>query len=75
MSNNYRTYAINDIDYINLLIADSNVFTCTEAARYYPNVANAPSHDAFTRCLQRQPQDTKSLWEEKRMSFPYKVIK
>jgi len=50
--------------FINFLIAASNVFSCTEAARCYPIVANAPSHDAFTRCLQRQPPDTEALWEE-----------
>jgi putative transposase len=54
----------NDIEYINFLIAASNVFSCTEAARCYPIVDNAPSHDAFTRCLQRQPPDTEALWEE-----------
>ena len=54
----------NDFEYINFLIAASNVFSCTEAARCYPNVANAPFHDAFTRCLQRQPPDTEALWNE-----------
>ena len=29
-----------DIDFINFLIAASNVFSCTEAARCYPFVAN-----------------------------------
>ena len=53
-----------DIDFINFLIAASNVFSCTEAARCYPIVANAPSHDAFTRCLQRQPPNTEALWNE-----------
>src|SRR5450759_4501675 len=53
-----------DIDFINFLIAASNVFSCTEAARCYPFVANAPFHDAFTRCLQRQPPDTEALWDE-----------
>src|SRR5450759_3061638 len=53
-----------DIDFINFLIAASNVFSCTEAARCYPFVANAPSHDAFTRCLQRQPPDTEALCDE-----------
>ncbi|WP_162198325.1 transposase, partial [Methanosarcina sp. 2.H.T.1A.6] len=47
----------------------SNVFSCTEAARCYPNVANAPSHDSFTRCLQRQPPDTEALWEEVKNHF------
>ena len=53
-----------DIDFINFLIATSNVFSYTEAARCDPFVANAPSHDAFTRCLQRQPPDTEALWDE-----------
>jgi len=29
----------NDIDYINFLISASNVFSCTEAAKCYLNVA------------------------------------
>ena len=32
-----------DIDFINFLIAGSNVFSCTEAARCYTFIANAPS--------------------------------
>jgi putative transposase len=54
----------NDIDYIDFLIAASNVFICTEAARCYPNVSNAPSHDYFARFLQKQPPDTEALWKE-----------
>ena len=57
-----------DIDFINFLIAASNVFSCTEAARWNPFVANAPSHDAFTRCLQRQSPDTEALWDQ---LFPF----
>ena len=53
-----------DIDYIDFLIATSKVFSCTGAARCYPFIANAPSHDAFTRCLQRQPPDTEALWDK-----------
>jgi len=53
-----------DIEYINFLIAASNVFSCTEAAKCYPNIVDAPSHDAFTRLLQRQSPDTEALWEE-----------
>jgi predicted nucleic acid-binding protein len=53
-----------DIDYIDFFIAASNIFSCTEASRYYPNVANAPYHDAFTRCLQRKTPDTEVLWDE-----------
>ena len=54
----------NEFEYINFLIAASNVFSCTEAARCYPIVDNAPSHDSFTRLIQRQTPDTESLWEE-----------
>src|SRR5665647_1617837 len=52
------------IQLVKYCIAASNVFSCTETARCYPFVANAPYHDAFTRCLQRQPPDTEALWDE-----------
>lgn len=55
-----------DLDYINFLIAASTVFSCTEAARCYPSTTNAPSHDCFTRLLQKQPSDTEPLWDEVR---------
>ena len=55
-----------DLDYINFLIAASNVYSCTEAARCYPSTTNAPSHDCFTRLLQKQPSDTEPLWNEVR---------
>lgn len=45
-------------------MAAANVFTCTEAARCYPNGSDSPSHDAFTRLLQRWPPDTEALWIE-----------
>jgi Transposase DDE domain len=53
-----------DLDYIHFLIASVDVFTCTEAARCQPLGENGPSHDAFTRLLQRQPPDTDALWNE-----------
>ena len=53
-----------DLDYINFLIASMDVFTCTEAARCQPEGDNSPSHDAFSRLLQRQPPDTEALWNE-----------
>jgi hypothetical protein len=53
-----------DLDYIHFLVASSEVFTCTEAAKCQPDKANGPSHDAFTRLLQRQPPDTEALWNE-----------
>ena len=55
-----------DLDYINFLIAASTVFSCTEAARSYPSTTNAPSHDCFTRLLQKQPSDSEPLWDEVR---------
>lgn len=51
------------IDYIQFLIA-SQKFTCTEAARCQPRLDNAPAHDSFTRLLQRQSQDTETVWKE-----------
>src|SRR5665647_1956664 len=53
-----------DLDYINFIIAASTVFSCTEAAHCYPSITNAPSHDCFTRLLQKQPSDTEPLWDE-----------
>ncbi len=53
-----------DLDYIHFLIASVDVFTCTEAARCQPAGEDNPSHDAFTRLLQRQPPDTDALWDE-----------
>ncbi|MDD3247901.1 MAG: hypothetical protein PHF18_13800 [Methanosarcina sp.] len=55
-----------DIDYIDILIATSKVYSCTEAARCYPIVDNAPVHDSFIRLLQRQPPDTEALWDEEK---------
>ncbi len=54
------------LDYINFLIAASTVYSCTEAARCYSSLVNAPSHDCFTRLLQNQSSDTESLWTEVR---------
>lgn len=53
-----------DLDYIHFLIASMDVFTCTEAARCQISKTNNPSHDSFTRLLQRQPPDTEALWDE-----------
>lgn len=52
------------LDYIQFLIAAQKTFTCTEAARCQPERPDAPAHDAFTRCLKRQPPDTGALWRE-----------
>jgi len=55
-----------DLDYINFILASQRSFTCTEAARSHPadEGDHGPSHDAFTRLLQRMPQDTEALWSE-----------
>jgi hypothetical protein len=53
-----------DLDYIHFIVAAQKVFTCAEAARCQPEAENSPSHDAFTRLLQRQPLDTEALWGE-----------
>ena len=53
-------------DYIHFIIAAQRAFSCTEAARCQPDEADAPSHDAFTRLLTRQPPDTEALCRETR---------
>jgi putative transposase len=55
---------VDDLDYIQFLIAAQQVFTCTEAAACQPEHAHRPAHDAFTRLLSRQPPDTAALWQE-----------
>jgi putative transposase len=55
-----------DFDYINFLLSASTVFSCTEAARCYLPRTNAPSHDCFTRLLQKEHSDTEPLWTEVR---------
>jgi putative transposase len=55
---------VDELDYIQFLIAAQRVFTCTEAAHCQPEQAQPPAHDAFTRLLSRQPPDTAALWQE-----------
>jgi putative transposase len=55
---------VDDLDYIQFVIAAQRVFTCTEAATCQPQQADPPAHDAFTRLLSRQPPDTAALWQE-----------
>jgi len=70
-----RPPKVNDVDYIQFLIAAQKVYTCTEAASCQPGTkhpqvpSQAPSqaaaaHDAFTRLLARRPPDTEALWHE-----------
>jgi putative transposase len=52
---------IDEIGYIQFLIAAQKSFTCNEASRcQLDNV----SHDSFIRLLSRQPADTLALWQE-----------
>jgi putative transposase len=55
---------VDELDYIQFLIAAQRVFTCTEAAACQPEQVQPPAHDAFTRLLSRQPPDTAALWQE-----------
>jgi putative transposase len=55
---------VDELDYIQFLIAAQRVFTCTEAATCQPEQGQPPAHDAFTRLLSRQPPDTAALWRE-----------
>jgi len=57
---------VTDLDYINFILASQRIFTCTEAARSQSanEEDDGPSHDAFTRLLQRLPKDTETLWSE-----------
>jgi len=55
---------VDEVDYIQFLIAAQRAFTCTEAATCQPEQADPPAHDAFTRLLLRQPPDTAALWQE-----------
>ena len=52
---------VDELDYIQFLIAAQRVFTCTEAAICQPEQAQPPAHDAFTRLLSRQPPDTAAI--------------
>jgi hypothetical protein len=55
---------VTDEDYINFIIATPRDVTATEAERVQPESKDAPSHDAFTRLLQRLEPDAETLWIE-----------
>jgi len=55
---------VRDEDYINFIIATPRIVTATEASSCQPESRNAPSHDAFTRLLQRLEPDPETLWTE-----------
>ncbi len=65
IKNDNWSYGINplkciDIDYIDFLIVASNVYSCTEAARFSHSADDASAHNSFTCLLQRQPPDTRA---------------
>ena len=57
---------IRDEDYINFIIATPRIVTATEASSCQPESRQRPSHDAFTRLLQRLEPDPETLWTEAR---------
>jgi putative transposase len=59
-----RPPKVDEVDYIQFLIAAQKVFTCCEASRCQPCQNEVIAHDAFTRLLARQPPDTAALWQE-----------
>ncbi len=52
---------VDEVDYIQFLIAAQKAFTCCEASRCQSEII---AHDAFVRLLSRQPTDTAALWQE-----------
>jgi hypothetical protein len=57
-------------DYIAYLVATPKEATATEMARCQPITPSAPSHDAFTRLLNRLEPDPDALWQEVRPLLP-----
>ncbi len=55
---------VDELDYINFLIAAQRVFSTVEAAKVSPDEMRQPAHDAYTRLLQRTPPDSTALWLE-----------
>ncbi len=53
-----------DIDYIDFLIASPRSASCCEAARSQPPSLVPPTHDAYTRLLQRLEPDPETLYAE-----------
>jgi hypothetical protein len=49
---------VQDLDYINFLLATPRVVSATEAERVQPEGPRRAAHDAFTRMLHRLEPDT-----------------
>jgi len=60
---------VDEVDYINFLIAAQRTFTCKEASRSQPAGSDPgamSAHDSFNRLLERSFLDRESLWDEAR---------
>ena len=55
---------VDELDYIQFLVAAQRVFSTVEAAKIRSGEETAPAHDAYTRLLQRMPPDSQGLWHE-----------
>jgi hypothetical protein len=55
---------VDELDYIQFLVAAQQVFSTVEAAKIRSGEETAPAHDAYTRLLQRMPPDSQGLWQE-----------
>ena len=55
---------VDELDYIQFLLAAQKVFSTAEASRVRSGESSAPAHDAYTRLLQRVPPDSQALWRE-----------
>ncbi|MDP9317317.1 MAG: hypothetical protein M3R24_41750, partial [Chloroflexota bacterium] len=55
---------VNELDYINFLVATPKAYSCLEAGRVQPDGADTPAHDALTRLLHRLDPDPARLWAE-----------
>jgi putative transposase len=59
-----NTAKVDELDYINFLIAAQRVFSTIEAAKVSPDEVRQPAHDAYTHLLQRTPPASAALWQE-----------
>jgi len=55
---------VDELDYIQFLIAAQKVFSAVEASKVHPDESAEVAHDAYTRLLQRVPPDSEALWTE-----------
>lgn len=55
---------VQDLDYINFLLATPRVVSASECARVQPDGPRGAAHDAFTRLLHRLEPDSTPLWRE-----------